>query len=131
MPGYTLNLRCPCGFRKKDVWVGVTEDYLHLTFGICLDCKKIFALQCKPGGKLPTTCHQCGMKLLTPDAPGAWEPAELQQKFPATEPWLVESEFHRLPEKEAKTYCLIEDIRLLCPKCGKYALNYKEDTLWD
>jgi hypothetical protein len=131
MPGVGLDLSCPCGFRKKEVWVGVDEAMVHLSFGICLDCRKIFPLVCKPGGRFPSSCHRCGMRLLTPTAPGAWEPAELQRKFPDTEPWLVGNEYYRLSEREEKYERMIEEIRLLCPRCGKYSLTYQEGLLWD
>ena len=55
MPGYTLELSCPCGFRKKDVWVGVDESFVHMTFSLCLDRKKVVFLQKKLGGRIPFT----------------------------------------------------------------------------
>jgi hypothetical protein len=132
MPGTTLTLSCPCGFRSRDVCVGVTDSHCASTFALCPECRKIVPLHSKHGGEFSTRCHQCGMKLKALDEPGAWEPAELQRRFPGTEPWLVENQICELQEKEAEYYySMYENIRILCPKCGKYSLTYKVVTLWD
>ncbi|GEM_PF-5514732 len=118
MPGYGLELNCPCGFRKKDVWVGVTDGFIHHSFAICLECKKIVILQKKPEGEFPKHCHMCGMKLTMPDDPGAWGPAKLQRHFPGEEPWMVNDSY-------------ADEIRILCPRCGNLSLRFEICILWD
>jgi len=58
------------------------------------------------------------MKIKMLDEPGAWGPANLQRHFPGEEPWMVND-----PDAD--------NIRLLCPKCGKYSLRFDVRTLWD
>jgi hypothetical protein len=31
MPGDILSLKCPCGFQKKEIYVGVNDAYVHFT----------------------------------------------------------------------------------------------------
>jgi hypothetical protein len=64
-------------------------------------------------------------------ATGAWGPSRLQNKFPDIEPWLVEDggQFDEEPTDEelADLAC----IRVLCPKCRSYSLEYEIESLWD
>jgi len=71
------------------------------------------------------------MKLMAATDSGVWEPASLQQRFPDTEPWMVENDVYELEEPENNYISSIENIRLLCPNCRKYSLTFESTAFWD
>lgn len=132
MPGNTLSFRCPCGFKKNDISVGVTDDFVHYSAFLCLTCKKIIPVLKRLGGAFNQYCHVCGTKFVPLTDPGAWLPVELQQRFPGSEPWMVENSIFNLEEEESeKLISLAGEIRILCPRCGKHSMRFEETGLWD
>jgi hypothetical protein len=64
----------------------------------------------------------------------AWEPATLHQRFPDAEPWMIEDDVYDLDDfeqPENDDISSVENIRILCPGCGKYALTFESTALWD
>ena len=131
MPGNILSFRCPCGFKKNDVSVGVSNDFVNYSAFLCLNCKKIIPVLKRRGGAFNEYCHICGTKFVTLTDPGAWMPVELQKRFPDSEPWMIYNEVINLGQKESNLLDLIEEIRILCPKCRKHSLQFKMTELWD
>ena len=132
MPGKTLSFSCPCGFKKNDVQVGVSDDFVNFSAFLCLNCKKIIPVLKRHSGSFNHYCHLCGTKFVAITDPGAWMPVELQQRFPDSEPWMIENSIFNLEEEEAeKLMSLAGEIRILCPKCGKHSLRFKTTELWD
>jgi transcription elongation factor Elf1 len=132
MPGNILSFHCPCGFKKSNITVGVSEDFVNYSAFLCLNCKKIIPVLKRRGGSFNVNCHICGTKFVTLTEPGAWMPVELQQRFPDSEPWMIENSIFNLEEEEAeKLMSLAEEIRVLCPRCGKHSLRFEETGLWD
>lgn len=130
MPGLCLSFICPCGFQKEDISVGATETGVYTVF-LCLQCKTISSIWASFGKHPIGDCKKCGQKLMAVTDPGAWEPSSLQQKFPGTEPWMVENGISELEEPEEDYISDIENIRLLCPRCRKYSLVFETIALWD
>ena len=132
MPGDILSFNCPCGFQKKEIYVGVNDAHVHFTIFLCLQCGKMVIAQKSPKGHFDKTCRKCGMELTAMTDPGTWQPASLQQRFPDSEPWMVFNEIVELEHEEAeKLIPLADEIRILCPKCKKYTLKLEESGCWD
>lgn len=135
MPGRELSFRCLCGFHKKHVMVGATLEGHYLVV-MCCNCHLIFSLwqeksdsskmdkprACKECGQsLPMideqpTCRKCGKPLARITDPGAWSH---QARFPNYDPWLVEGKINP------------GNIRIRCPQCGNYSLEYEVEAFWD
>lgn len=134
MPGRELSFRCPCGFRKDRVSVGATEmSHYHVV--LCLDCHLLLSISRRSNNwqdrESSPICRKCGKPYMTITAPGAWEPAALQNKFLDMEPWLLEDGDYFVEEPTDDELAQIENIRILCPKCGSYSLEYEIQALWD
>ena len=138
MPGIGLSFKCICGFHKDNIKVGATEDG-HYTVFLCAECKNIFSswISCKKSDD--RICRKCGKRLMAVTDDGAWQPEILQQKFPNIEPWIVENEIYDYAfddiecSEEIENFYIsnIENIRILCPRCGKYTLKFENTMLWD
>jgi hypothetical protein len=132
MPGVALTFQCSCGYKKQDVGVGASEEYIDYSAFLCLKCKKVIPVLKRSNGEFNKYCHICGTKFVAITDPEAWVPSELQQRFPDCEPWMVEDEVFNLGEEEAeKLLPLAEQIRILCPRCGKHSLSFEVTELWD
>ena len=130
MPGMSLLFNCPCGFLRDNIDVGATETGDYTVF-LCLQCKKIVSIWTSVGHLHNKACKKCGMKLMAVTDSGAWGPASLQQRFPDTEPWMIEDQVDEFEQPENDHIASIQDIRLLCPNCGKYSLQFESTRFWD
>ena len=138
MPGMSLSFKCPCGFHKDNIGVGATENGYYTVF-LCVGCKDIFSTWASYKKSHGRICRKCGKRLMAVTDDGAWQPVFLQNRFPDTEPWMVEDDIYAcgfddiedLEEVENTYISNIENIRLLCPSCGKYALTFENTMLWD
>jgi ribosomal protein S27E len=114
--------------------VGATERGHYLVV-ICLDCQRIFSIwrdrnSDKDQKNIPI-CKKCGRTLMSLTDPGAWSPSSLQNKFPDFEPWLFEdgSCFDEEPTDEEVAEIL--SIRVFCPNCKTFSLEYEITSHWD
>ena len=64
-------------------------------------------------------------------APEAWAPSSLQNKFPDLEPWIIENGDHFVEEPTDEEIAELANIRVLCPKCRSYSLEYEVQSFWD
>jgi DNA-directed RNA polymerase subunit M/transcription elongation factor TFIIS len=132
MPGMQLSFRCPCGFKRKDVMAGASEDGHYYAVSICLQCQTILSvLSTDNQGHKKKVCRKCGKELMAVTERGAWTPSSLQNKFPDTEPWMVEGQFPEYPESDDDDIAQVQDIRILCPRCRKHSVQWECTALWD
>ena len=133
MPGMKMDFKCQCGFKARSVTVGATLEG-HYLVGMCLECHRLFSSWRKCNNETVPICYKCGNPSMPITAPGAWSPAALQKKFPDLEPWNVDGRSSNDDEDDD----LIEDeveqspgIRILCPLCKQYSVEFEEVLLWD
>jgi hypothetical protein len=131
MPGMELNFECPCGFKKEKVTVGATQHESYCVF-LCLSCHLVFSLKIKNrnqnSGK--QYCRHCHGILKEVTEPGGWGPEEIQKKFPDMEPWLI-GDTHYSEEDEIVWNFDLSVIRVLCPNCGLFSLDFTSVAFWD
>jgi len=134
MPGMELNFRCPCGFIRKGVMVGAALDghydvvmclHCHLLLSVWRDEAKFKRQQVRP------ICKKCGKPLMPITASGAWGPPDLQNRFPDHEPWIVKNGDCFDKEPTDAELAQFAQIRILCPKCGTFSLEYETVAHWD
>jgi hypothetical protein len=63
MPGVVLSFKCPCGSRKKDAWVGASDDGVVSTIFLCRQCGKIVPAERLTRGLYNINCVTCLMPL--------------------------------------------------------------------
>ena len=123
-----MNFKCPCGFNAEDT-VGATLEEHYLVV-LCLECHRLFSLWRKEDNSTIPICKNCRKPLMPITAPGAWSPSALQKKFPDYEPWNFDvlADNDELSEDEIDQ---IKEIRIMCPKCKKYSVEFEEVGYWD
>jgi len=130
MPGMNMNFKCPCGFNAKNVTVGATQEEYCLVV-LCLECHRLFSLWRKGNNSTVPICKSCGKPLMSITAPGAWSPSALQAKFPDSEPWLIDEGSSCEDELIEDEIDQFKEIRIMCPRCKKYSVEFKEVAYWD
>jgi hypothetical protein len=131
VPGKELIFRCPCGYLSKTVTVGATEKGHYLVV-LCLDCQRLFSVwRSNKAQQERPVCKKCGKGLTPITAPGAWGPTSLQNKFPDLEPWIIENGDQFDEEQTDEELAELGNIKVLCPKCRSYSLEYEIESLWD
>lgn len=129
MPGSILNFYCDCGFKKNEVYVGA-ETNRHYIVCICFNCNILISKLIVSGNNAkPVFCKKCQKRMLNINEKNAWIPEILNERFHETDPWLLEDYTIEDDEEELETE--ISDIKILCPKCGRYSLKYEGVGLWD
>ena len=116
MPGMRLDFHCPCGFNAKNIPVGATQSSYYLVV-LCFECHRLFSVWKKGDDSTVPSCKRCSKLLMLITSPGAWSPFPLHDKFPNSDPWLI-------TEKPS-------EIRILCPKCRNYSVEYDITQYWD
>jgi ribosomal protein S27E len=130
MPGMSLSFKCSCGFYKNDIDVGATEEGHYAVF-LCFRCKNIFSSWASRSKSYRKICRKCGEGLIAVTDKGAWGPTFIQDRFPDSEPWMVENDIFDIDEDVSVYAEEIENIRILCPKCGNLTLVFENSAFWD
>lgn len=129
MPGAILNFCCECGFTKNDINVGALIDR-HYIVCLCFNCNILKSTLITGGSdKKPVFCKKCNKAMLKITEKNAWIPETLNEKFHETEPWMLEEIIFEDDDEEIDNE--INDIKILCPKCGRYSLRYEQVGCWD
>lgn len=126
----SLSFKCSCGFYKNDIDVGATEAG-HYKVYLCLRCKNICSSWTSRSKSNSKICKKCGEGLIAVTDKGAWKPTFIQDRFPDSEPWMVENDIFDIDEDASAYAGEIENIRILCPKCANYTLEFENSAFWD
>jgi len=126
----SLSFKCPCGFHRGNIEVGATGSG-HYTVFLCKRCKNIFSSWAALSKSNSKICKKCGDNLIAVTDQGAWNPAFIQNRFPDSEPWMVENDIFDIEDNDSEYADEIENIRILCPRCGKYTLLFEISAFWD
>lgn len=137
MPGQVLIFKCQCGFTKENVTVGATDAHSYGLF-FCFHCHTIVSLKIKHTSSSRTPkrhCSKCDSLLVHIDEKGAWGPSHIQEKFLGTPPWCIDDWEHEpdiLNDGDNESVGFeIDTIRLICPVCGQYSLEFDCCGFWD
>ena len=130
MPGMGLSFSCQCGFESGEVLVGGTPSGYY-DVALCLGCARIFSVWRKGACAPAPTCRECHELTMLITDPGGWGPRPLQDQFPHATPWMLDDGalFEEGPTDEEAA--MMQELRVLCPKCKKLAAAYSIVTMWD
>ena len=107
----------------------------HYVIVMCLECHQLLSIwKGKANSKVqkaPPICKKCGKPLMPITAPGAWGPPDLQNRFPDLEPWILEDGDYLGEGPTDEERAQLAQIRILCPKCGAFSLEYEALAHWD
>ena len=129
MPGMILSASCPCGFRRRNLRIGVDDAMSRSVILACYRCGRMFSMQidAERSGKTPQ-CRDCWEELADLADPANWVPAELGRKYPEADPWLLAEDFGRMAPEDME---LAGQIRFRCPKCGEFRMTVATGGFWD